>query len=196
MCFSQPWKKSDQGEESSQHQRAHASSRAGAFSPPGSGPAARPGHPPGRAPGAGLAAGSAAGDAGAAGRGPYDRQGLTDSCEKKTKNFRKHRGGWRSLVGKRGEKPGERRRPYFPPKCYLLPLPAKVTSKPGADVKTKATGLIYSYQPGSLLLLKNQSLGFIVPAGKAPVERVVTQTAGRRKKERTLLSGERRAGLP
>lgn len=117
--------------------------------------------------------------------------------KKKTKkNFRKHRGGWRSLVGKRGEKPGERRRPYFPPKCYLLPLPAKVTSNPGADVKTKATGLIYSYQPGSLLLLKNQSLGFSVPAGKAPVEHVVTQTAGRRKKERTLLSGERRAGLP
>lgn len=117
-----------------------------------------------------------------------------DLRTREIKNFRKWRGGWRSLVGRRGESPGERRRGHFPPKRCLLPLPAKVTSNPVADAKTKAPGLINSYQPGSFLLPKNQPLGFIVPVGKAPVEHGVTQTAGGRGKERTLLSGERRVG--
>lgn len=50
-----------------------------------------------------------------------------------TKNFKKWRGGWRSLVGS-GESPGERRRRYFPaklPKCYLLPVTRERDVKPG-----------------------------------------------------------------
>lgn len=154
LCFSQPRKESDQGEESPQHQRAlrvlqrgcpaalsrvqpprkrqagparfeqsrgFLSSRLGARSSPGA---------PTR------------GGTGNTSRGVGAQVGMLkrrqtvpamgkDLRTRVKKNFRKCRGGWRSLVGKRGESPGERRRRYFPPKCYLLPLPAKVTSNTG-----------------------------------------------------------------
>ncbi|XP_009285756.1 PREDICTED: LOW QUALITY PROTEIN: doublesex- and mab-3-related transcription factor A2 [Aptenodytes forsteri] len=93
-----------------------------------------------------------------------------------TKNFKKCRGGWRSLVGNRGE-PRGKESALFP--TEVLPPPRYQRS----------------YQPDSLLL-KNQPLGFIVPAGKAPVEHVVTQTAGRRKNELQCPGSEGRAGLP
>ena len=111
-------------------------SAAGAGSSPG-------GSPPGEAPGEGLAAcDRAGGDAAAAGRGalatsgrhtvPAAGKGLTDACNKEL--LKKCRGGWRSLVGNRGESLGERSRRYFPPrlpKCYLLPVTSEGDVKPG-----------------------------------------------------------------
>lgn len=59
------------------------------------------------------------------------------------------------------------------------------------NAKTKVSGLIYSHRLDSRLF-KNQPFGFIVPAGKAPVEHAVSWQEA----EPTPLSGKRREGLP